>query len=123
MRMRNSNIKGFGMLLRFYSFGFLHSIHLHRQQNLALLQTYGPNAFRIQNYLLEATVKQTEKTLEELKELIVEVNRERKNTQVLLSLAFPSRCFLIAPHIGSNWKTTYLPRNPVDGADLERPSD
>ncbi|KAF8203250.1 breast carcinoma amplified sequence 2-domain-containing protein [Pholiota molesta] len=52
-----------------------------RQQNLALLQTYGPNAFRIQNYLLEATVKQTEKTLEELKELIVEVNRERKNTQ------------------------------------------
>ncbi|KAF9473310.1 breast carcinoma amplified sequence 2 [Pholiota conissans] len=52
-----------------------------RQQNLALLQNYGPNAFRIQNYLLEATVKQTEKTLEELKDLIVEVNRERKNTQ------------------------------------------
>ena len=59
---------------------------MHRQQNLALLQKYGANGFRIQNYLLEATAKQTEKTLEELKELIVEVNRERKNTQVLLPL-------------------------------------
>ncbi|KAF8971530.1 Pre-mRNA-splicing factor SPF27, partial [Flammula alnicola] len=54
---------------------------LIRQQNLALLQTYGPNGFRIQNYLLEGTAKQTEKALEELKELTVEVNRERKNTQ------------------------------------------
>ncbi|KDR84797.1 hypothetical protein GALMADRAFT_233167 [Galerina marginata CBS 339.88] len=52
-----------------------------RQQNLALLQTYGANAWRIQNHLLEATAKQTEKVLEELKELTVEVNRERKNTQ------------------------------------------
>jgi pre-mRNA-splicing factor SPF27 len=52
------------------------------QQNLALLQTYGSNAWRIQNHLLEATAKQTEKALEELKELTVEVNRERKNMQV-----------------------------------------
>ncbi|PPQ90405.1 hypothetical protein CVT25_014923 [Psilocybe cyanescens] len=52
-----------------------------RQQNLALLQTYGANAYRIQNYLLESTAKRTEKALEELKELTVEVNRERKNTQ------------------------------------------
>ncbi|KAJ3500312.1 hypothetical protein NLJ89_g9856 [Agrocybe chaxingu] len=52
-----------------------------RQQNLALLQTYGSNAWRIQNYLLESTAKQTEKSLEQLKELTVEVNRERKNSQ------------------------------------------
>ncbi len=32
--------------------------------------------------MLEATAKQTEKALEELNELTVEVNRERKNTQV-----------------------------------------
>lgn len=59
-----------------------HISYVHRQQNLALLQTYGSNAWRIQNYLLEATAKQTEKSLEELKELTVEVNRERKNMQV-----------------------------------------
>jgi len=52
-----------------------------RQQNVALLQTYGANGWRIQNYLLESTAKQIEKALEELKELTVEVNRDRKNTQ------------------------------------------
>lgn len=57
---------------------------LIRQANLALLQNYGANAFRIQNYLLENTTKQTEQAVEELKGLTVEVNRERKNTQVRL---------------------------------------
>ncbi|KAF9459460.1 Pre-mRNA-splicing factor SPF27 [Collybia nuda] len=52
-----------------------------RQTNLTLLQTYGPNAWRIHNYLLEAMAKQTEKTLEDLKQLTVEINRDRKNTQ------------------------------------------
>jgi pre-mRNA-splicing factor SPF27 len=52
------------------------------------LQTYGANGWRIQNYLLESTAKQTEKTLEELKELTVEVNRDRKNTQVHASAIF-----------------------------------
>jgi pre-mRNA-splicing factor SPF27 len=46
------------------------------------LQTYGSNAWRIHNYLLEATAKQTEKALEELKDMTVEVNRQRKNDQV-----------------------------------------
>ncbi|KAJ7139796.1 Pre-mRNA-splicing factor SPF27 [Mycena epipterygia] len=55
-----------------------------RQTNLTLLQTYGPNAWRIHNYLLEATVKQTEQALEELKQLTVDVNRERKNMQTRL---------------------------------------
>ena len=53
-----------------------------RQTNLTLLQTYGPNAWRIHNYLLESTAKQAEKALEDLKQLTVEVNRERKNAQV-----------------------------------------
>ncbi|KAF7319989.1 hypothetical protein MKEN_00782800 [Mycena kentingensis (nom. inval.)] len=55
-----------------------------RQTNLQLLQTYGSNAWRIHNYLLESTVKQTEQALEQMKELTVEVNRERKNTQTRL---------------------------------------
>ena len=54
------------------------------QSNLALLQTYGPNAHRINNYLLEETTKQVEKASEDLKQLTVEVNRERKNDQVRL---------------------------------------
>ncbi|KAF9229561.1 breast carcinoma amplified sequence 2 [Gyrodon lividus] len=56
--------------------------HQHlRQTNLALLQTYGQNAWRINNYLLEETAKQSEKALEELKQLTTELNRERKNSQ------------------------------------------
>ncbi|KAG5648192.1 hypothetical protein DXG03_006147 [Asterophora parasitica] len=52
-----------------------------RQTNLTLMQNYGPNAWRIHNYLLEETAKQTEKALEDLKNLTVEVNRDRKNNQ------------------------------------------
>ncbi|KAH6917544.1 Pre-mRNA-splicing factor SPF27 [Coprinopsis sp. MPI-PUGE-AT-0042] len=52
-----------------------------RQTNAALLQNYGSNAFRIQNYLLEATVKQVETISENLKQATVDVNRERKNDQ------------------------------------------
>ncbi|KAF4623880.1 hypothetical protein D9613_001635 [Agrocybe pediades] len=52
-----------------------------RQQNLALLQTYGANGWRIHNYLLESSTKHYEQALEQLKELTVEVNRDRKNTQ------------------------------------------
>lgn len=59
------------------------SIHgVVRYTNLALLQTYGQNAWRINNYLLEETAKQSERALEELKQLTTEVNRERKNSQV-----------------------------------------
>ena len=53
-----------------------------RHLNLALLQQYGSNAWRIHNYLTEATAKNIEVALEELKNLTVEVNRDRKNYQV-----------------------------------------
>ncbi|KAJ7597635.1 Pre-mRNA-splicing factor SPF27 [Mycena floridula] len=52
-----------------------------RQTNLTLLQTYGSNAWRIHNYLMETTAKQTEKALEDLQQLTVDLNRERKNSQ------------------------------------------
>ncbi|TDL28819.1 breast carcinoma amplified sequence 2 [Rickenella mellea] len=53
-----------------------------RHSNVALLQTYGPNAWRIHNYLFESTAKQLELALEELKERTTEVNRERKQSQL-----------------------------------------
>ena len=72
-----------------------------RQHNLSLLQTYGSNAWRIHNYLLEATVKQVEKALEELKDLTVELNRQRKNDQVRI------------------FKTLTVPLNDNDRIELE----
>ena len=57
-----------------------------RHTNLALLQQYGANAWRIHNYLNEATAKDVEKALEELKNLTTEVNRERKNQQASVSV-------------------------------------
>jgi predicted ATP-grasp superfamily ATP-dependent carboligase len=53
-----------------------------RHNNLALLQQYGNNAWRVHNYLLEADTKKAENLLEELKEQTTSLNRERKNTQV-----------------------------------------
>ena len=53
-----------------------------RHNNLALLQQYGSNAWRIHNYLTESTASNIEKALEELNNLTTEVNRDRKNFQV-----------------------------------------
>ncbi|PSR71267.1 hypothetical protein PHLCEN_2v12781 [Hermanssonia centrifuga] len=52
-----------------------------RHTNLALLQNYGSNVWRIHNYQMEATAKYLDKTLEDLKQLTIEVNRDRKNFQ------------------------------------------
>lgn len=52
-----------------------------RHTNLSLLQSYGPNAWKINNYLLESSATRLEKAVEELKERTVQVNRERKNAQ------------------------------------------
>ncbi|KAG5338253.1 hypothetical protein C0989_007862 [Termitomyces sp. Mn162] len=81
MLMLNLNIKKYGSCLRCTR--HLHLIY-YRLTNLTLLQNYGPNAWRIHNYLLEAVAKQSEKALEDLKQLTVEVNRERKNNQACL---------------------------------------
>ena len=60
--------------------------------NLALLQQYGSNAWRIHNYLNEATAKNIEQTLEELKNLTTEVNRDRKNYQVSVMCVVGPAC-------------------------------
>lgn len=53
-----------------------------RHTNLALMQNYGSNAWRIHNYQVDATATLLDKAVEDLKQLTVEVNRERKNFQV-----------------------------------------
>jgi len=55
-----------------------------RQSNIALLQTYGSNAWRMHNFHLEHTAKQLEEALEELKQRTTDVNRERKQFQTRL---------------------------------------
>ncbi|EIW86423.1 breast carcinoma amplified sequence 2 [Coniophora puteana RWD-64-598 SS2] len=61
-----------------------------RQTNLALLQQYGSNAWRIHNYQLEEMAKQTEKALEELKGVTTDLNRERKNSQTRIGAQLTS---------------------------------
>lgn len=53
-----------------------------RQVNLALSQTYGANAWKVHNFLLEEDIKALEKSVEALKEQNTEINRSRKNAQV-----------------------------------------
>lgn len=52
------------------------------QTNIALLQQYGANSWRVHNYLLEATSKQLERAVEDLTQLTTDLNRDRKNSQV-----------------------------------------
>ena len=59
--------------------------------NLALLQQYGSNAWRIHNFLLEQTAKNLEKAVEDLKQLTVEVNRERGQTRSTVGEASANR--------------------------------
>ncbi|KAI7901998.1 Pre-mRNA-splicing factor SPF27 [Cokeromyces recurvatus] len=49
--------------------------------NLELLQKYGANAWRVHNYQLEADLAAIKKRTEELRQKILEINRERKSEQ------------------------------------------
>ncbi|KAL5518638.1 hypothetical protein ACEPAH_321 [Sanghuangporus vaninii] len=61
-----------------------------RQNNIALLQTYGANAWKVQNYLMEHTAKELEKALEDLRNRTTDVNRERKQFQTKLGAQLTS---------------------------------
>lgn len=50
--------------------------------NLELLQKYGANAWRLHNYQLENELQQYQKTLEEYKQNILDLNKQRKAEQV-----------------------------------------
>lgn len=66
-----------------------------RHTNLALLQQYGTNAWRIHNYVNEASAKSVEQALEELKNVTTEVNRDRKNQQVRKGPRLGSRAAIL----------------------------
>jgi pre-mRNA-splicing factor SPF27 len=50
--------------------------------NLELLQKYGANAWRLHNYQLEHESQQYQKILEEYKQNILDLNKQRKTEQV-----------------------------------------
>lgn len=98
--MRSSSIKGYGEDSVVPSQGCHTDNTLSgRHMNLALLQQYGSNSWRIHNYLLESTAKNLDKAVEDLKQLTVELNRERKNFQVRLPSLHPSyeRPLILSP--------------------------
>ncbi|KAI8073498.1 Pre-mRNA-splicing factor SPF27 [Gilbertella persicaria] len=58
--------------------------------NLELLQTYGANAWRVHNYQLEADLALIKSNTEQLRNQILEINRERKNDQTQVAAALKS---------------------------------
>ncbi|ORY92214.1 Pre-mRNA-splicing factor SPF27 [Syncephalastrum racemosum] len=53
----------------------------NRLINLELLQKYGANAWRVHNYMLEAHLKRIQAANEDMKNKILQINRERKMDQ------------------------------------------
>jgi pre-mRNA-splicing factor SPF27 len=53
-----------------------------RMFNLELLQKYGANGWRLHNYQLEHELQQYQKTLEEYKQNILDLNKQRKTEQL-----------------------------------------
>jgi pre-mRNA-splicing factor SPF27 len=49
-----------------------------RNENATLLASYGPNAWLIRNYQLNAELKELQQTLDSLKEKVTDVNRTRR---------------------------------------------
>lgn len=52
-----------------------------RNEELALLEQYGKNAYLLQNYHLEAELRALEKELVETREAVEDLNRARKSEQ------------------------------------------
>ncbi|VDB99302.1 unnamed protein product [Peniophora sp. CBMAI 1063] len=77
-----------------------------RHHNLALLQQYGANAWRVHNYLLEADAKVAEKLAEGVKEETTGVNRERKNGQTRIGNQLTSLESQWQQSIGNNLQLT-----------------
>ncbi|KAI8356600.1 Pre-mRNA-splicing factor SPF27 [Choanephora cucurbitarum] len=58
--------------------------------NLELLQKYGANAWRVHNYQLEADLKTIQRNTEQVRQQILEVNRERKQDQTQAAASLQS---------------------------------
>lgn len=53
-----------------------------RAANVSLLQKFGGNSWRIENFLLEKEIERMEKQVEMTRERVESVNRERQSKQV-----------------------------------------
>jgi len=51
---------------------------MSRNENASILASYGPNAWLVRNYQLNAELKELQTTLEGIKEKVTEVNRSRR---------------------------------------------
>jgi pre-mRNA-splicing factor SPF27 len=58
--------------------------------NLELLQKYGANAWRVHNYQLEQDLAAIKKNTEQLRNQILEINRERKQDQTQAAASLQS---------------------------------
>lgn len=102
MPKHNLSTNAFGMTIsRRCTKLFTDVTALHRHTNLSLLQAYGSNSWKINNYLLESSATRLEKAVEQLKERTVEINRERKNAQVRM----PPLCLLVTSASDTALKT------------------
>lgn len=54
----------------------------HRFFNLELLQKFGANAWKLHNYQLEHELQQLQRTLEDYRQKILELNKQRKAEQI-----------------------------------------
>ena len=92
---------------------------------MTLLQKYGANAWRIHNYQLEQQAKNMEKALDMLKELTVDVNRDRKNTQVCISATQVYLLYIskVTWSVGEDWAAANCAGDTMDRASVERPTD
>jgi hypothetical protein len=114
MRKRNWNTSDYGA--SYPSIRDLIADNYPRHTNIALLQAYGSNAWRVHNYLLEATATRVEKTLENLKQLTEEVNRNRKNDQVSCFNCIRSGTLIITVSLDTDGQSTEFAGETVDGA-------
>ena len=90
------------------------------QINIALLQQYGANSWRVHNYLLEANSKQLEKAVEDLAQMTTDLNRDRKNTQVR-GLCSDRRTMADRRMTDYVWSATDRFGDKMDRTHLERP--
>lgn len=94
-----------------------------RQTNIALLQQYGSNAWRVHNYLLEANTTQMEKAVEDLQQLTTDVNRERKKMQVGTTTLAHLLVVYAGFYLDWTWSPVDFAGNPVDRIDFQRVAD
>lgn len=66
------------MALRWVDYNMRGQLLTTRNENIEVIQSYGPNAWLVRNYQLNSQLSELQETLKEMKEKVVEVNRTRR---------------------------------------------